>query len=94
MRWAWDFVERIGDGTDEFFHAITGNSGNRVEFEVAQLAKILELFKARAVGGGIQLGGDYDHRFFDQRWTECFQLSVDDLKRVDRIIDVGIARIY
>jgi hypothetical protein len=91
--WARNFVESIGDGADQIFHAVTGNGGNRVEFEVALLAESLKLFKACAVSGGVQLSGNDDHRFFDEGWTKGFQFSVDHLKRVDRIIGVGVARI-
>ena len=64
-----------------------------MEFKVSVLAKVLKRFEPRAVGCGIQLSGNDDHRFFDEGRAKGFQLSIDDLKRVNRIIHVGIARV-
>jgi len=64
-----------------------------VEFEVAPLAEITKRFETRAIGRGIQFGGDNNHRFFDERCAKGFQFAVDDLKRTDRIVGVGVARV-
>jgi len=93
VRWARNFIEGVGDGTDQIFHAVTDNRRYSVEFKVALLAKIPKLIEMRRIGRSVQLGGNDNHRLFDKRSAKSFQLSIDDLKRVDRIIDVGIARI-
>ena len=64
-----------------------------MKFKISLLAKVLKRFESRAVGRGIQFSGDDDHGFFDEGRAEGFQLAVDDLKGVDRIIDIGIARV-
>ena len=64
-----------------------------MKFELALLAEIAQCFKPRAVGRGIQLGGDNNHRFFDERSAKCLELAVNDRERVDRIIRIRIARI-
>ena len=61
-----------------------------MEFEVAPLAEITKRFETRAIGRGIQFGGDNNHRFFDERCAKGFQFAVDDLKRTDRIVGVEL----
>jgi len=90
---ARNLVQGIGDGTDQIFHTVTGNSGNGVEFKIALLAKIAKSFEPRAIGRGVQLGGDGDHRFFGEGRAKGFEFAVDDFERVDWIIGVGVARV-
>lgn len=91
MRQTRNFVQRVGDGADQILHTVTGNGGNRVEFKISPLAKIPQRFKPRPIDGGIQLGGDDNRRLLGEGGVEGFQLSIDDFKRVDRIIGVGVA---
>ena len=91
MSRARDLVQSIGDGTDEILHAVASNGGNGVEFENAPLAIIAQRFEPSAVRGGVELGGDDNHRFFRQGFAEGRKLAVDDFEGVDRVVRVGIA---
>src|SRR5437016_1094198 len=93
MRGAWNLIQRIGNGANEFLHTVSGNSRNGVKFEFPQPAEISKSVETCAIRGGVQLRGCNDHRFFDQGRTEGFQLAVDDLERMDGIVGVGVARI-
>ena len=64
-----------------------------MEFEFALLAEIAKSFEARAVGGGVELGGDDDHGFFGEGRAEGYELAIDDLEGMDGIIGVRIARV-
>ena len=44
---ARNLLQGIGDGTDQIFHAVTGNSGNGMKFKVALLARIAKNFEPR-----------------------------------------------
>ncbi len=88
---ARNLLQSIGDGTDQLFHAVTRDSRNGVEFQVALLAKIAQSFEARAIGRGVQLGGNNDHRFFDEGGAKGFKLAADNFERMDWIIGVGVA---
>src|SRR6267378_5869512 len=44
---ARNLVQGIGDGTNQIFHTVTGNSRNGVEFKIALLAKIAKSFEPR-----------------------------------------------
>jgi len=90
---AGNLVQGVSDGPNEIFHAVTRGGGDGVECQVALLAKTPKNFETRAIGSGVQLGGNHDHRFFDERHAEGFEFAVDDFERMDRLIGVGVARV-
>ncbi len=90
---ARNLVQSIGHGTDEILHAIACGGGDGVEFKAALFAEITQRFEARAVGGGIQFGGNQDHGLFGERFAEGGKLAVDHFEGMDRVIVVRIARI-
>src|SRR5713226_904893 len=93
MSWPRNLVQAIGDRSNQFFHALTRGSRNGVEFQVALLAEIAKHFEPRAIGRGVQLSGNDNHRFFDEGRAKGFELAVDDFERMDRVIGVGVARV-
>src|ERR1700686_5900070 len=90
---ARNLVQGIGDRPNQIFHTVTRNSGNGVKFKVAQLAEIAKSFETRTIRGGVQLGGNDDHRFLDEGRAKGFELAVDNFERVDWVIVVGITRV-
>ena len=90
---AGNLVQGIRDAANQIFHTVSRNSRNRVEFKFALLAEIAKSVESRMIRGGVQLGGNDDHRFFDERRAEGFEFAVDDFERVDWIIGVGVARV-
>src|SRR5438309_3439708 len=93
MRGAWNLIQRIGNGANEFLHTVSGNSRNGVKFEFPQPAESSKSVETCAIRGGVQLRGCNDHRFFDQGRAKGFQFAVDDLEGMDGIVGVGVARI-
>jgi hypothetical protein len=86
-----NLVQGIGDGPNQIFHTVASDGRNRMELELPALAEIAKSVEPHCVGGGVQFGGNEDHRFFDERRAKCFKLAVDDFERMDRIIGVGVA---
>ena len=93
MRRAWNLVQSVGDRADEVFHPVTSDSRNWMELKVVVLAEITKGFKPRAIGGGVQLGGDDDHRFFCERRAKGMEFAIDDFEGMNRVISVRIARV-
>ncbi len=77
---AGNLVQSVSDGANQIPHTITRGGGNGVEPEAALMAEITESFEARAIGGGVQLGGNDDHRFFDEARAEGLELPVDNFE--------------
>src|SRR5579864_2314235 len=67
---AGNLVESVSDAADEFADTFAGGRGNGVKFEIALLAEIAKRFETRAVGSGVQLGGNYNHGFFGKGIAE------------------------
>ena len=64
-----------------------------MEFQVALLARITKSFEPRTIARGIQLGGNDDHGFFDERRAEGFQLAIDHFEGMYRIVGIRVARV-
>ncbi len=60
-------LESVGHAADQFGDAFAAGRGNGVKFQAALRAEIAKFFEARAIGGGVELGGHDDHRLFRQR---------------------------
>jgi len=65
-----DPVQSIGHRADEILHAIARGGGDGVKFQAALFAEIAQRFEARAIGGGIKLGGNHDHGLLGERFAE------------------------
>jgi len=93
LRRARNPVQSIGHRADEILHAIARGGGDGVKFQAALFAEIAQRFEARAIGGGIKLGGNHDHGLLGERFAEGGKLAIDDFKGVDWVLVVRIARI-
>src|ERR1700732_860554 len=70
-----NFVQSVGDRTNQLFHAFAGGGGDGMEFEILFSAKIAQRFEARAVGSSLELRGHYDQRLFRKSFAESRQLT-------------------
>ena len=57
-----NFVESVGDGSDQLFYTFAGGRGNRVKFQML-FGQNFEFFELRSVGGRVKLRRDDDDRF-------------------------------
>src|ERR1700676_1256784 len=70
-----NFVQSVGDRTNQLFHAFAGGGGDGMEFEILFSAKIAQRFEARAVGSSVELRGHYHQRLFRKSFAESRQLT-------------------
>ena len=89
-----DAFERVGHGAHEFDYAFTGGGGDGMKFEAALRAEGAQFFKMRVVRGGVELGGDHDHRLFRERWAERSEFVLDDFEIAHGIAIVRVARVH
>src|SRR5487761_522551 len=71
-------LERVGHATHKFRYALAGGRGDGVKIQLALRAMLAQTFLARAVRGGIELGGHHDHRLVREQRAESGQFAADN----------------
>ncbi len=84
-------IQRVGHGAHQLRDAFARGGRNGVKLESARGAKIAQLFKARAVGRGVQFCGHNDHGLLGKFFAERGQLARDDLEVVHGIAVGSVA---
>ena len=86
-------VERVGHGANNFLDALACCGGDGEEAVAALGAVGAERIEGRAIGGGVELGGDDEKRLRGERVARGGKLAANDFKVVDGIAGSGAAAV-